>query len=713
MTRMPLPGDDLLRRALAPDAGLEPPAGLLASISADVRSTPQVRRPLLPPIRLPGFRLPGTPVVMPLAGRRLAWVLAAVALLLAIIGGALVGSALFGPQRAPLQPTGLVVINPGVGLVDRVVVDGAGVTWAVATGSVTRFDPASGDRRTWTAADDPVFSQPVIAPALAGGLWVLAGGAVRRFDGEGFLDRVPVEVESPMALVEAPGGDLWLTSWDAGLQRWDGRSWAAAPPGRPTEAVGFLAAMGPGDVWVANPGPGQAGEEGPANLGVSHLVDGAWVNYDAADAPQLGLATGAIERAADGSVWVTGDGGATGSNPGIARFDGTAWTTVPPPARMPWWLEAGPDGSMWTVISDASGGGVARWSDGTWRTFGVEDGVTSSVMGAVSVTPSGTYLGTSAGLLRFDGDRWSRAWPDATRRPSWTLVQEGQLAAVSATEAWAVDDTALWHWLDGAWEGPVIPAGFEGWTPSRISLAPDGALWVASGWGVAVLREGRWAVASRVAAERVAAAGDGSAWVGTGTPLVLHLVPAGDGYEATSLECPLQPFTMTVAPDGTLYLGDLVYSTATPGLARVVGGACERVPLATGGIQPAVTALVADPRGGVVLEALETLPEYPGGSPWRGRILRVVGREATVLSDEGEVAGTMRVGHVDGTGRVWRTPYDGDLGLLVLDGGRWLPLLTGVDLGGDVSVAPDGAVFFVSPGTVYRWLPDPEVVPVP
>jgi hypothetical protein len=712
MTRTILLTDALLREALTPADDVAPPVGVLAAIAGDVRTTPQARRRLVPLIGLPRVRLPGVPEALA-DSRRLGLVLGLVALLIALVGGAIVGAALLAPRRTPLNPTGLVVISEGIGLVDRVVVDGAGRTWAIAPGGVARFDAATGERRTWTAADDPAFSQAIVAPARAGGLWVLARGTIRRFDGEGFLDTMPSPVMNPTALVEAEDGVLWLSAWDAGLHRWDGRSWTAAPPGRPTDAAGFLAVMGPGDIWVANPGPGQAGEEGPANLGVSHLVEGSWVTYDATDAPQLALAIGAIERAADGSIWVTGDGGATGANPGIARFDGTAWTTVPPPEHMPWWLAAAPDGAMWTVTSDASGGGVARWTDGTWRTFGTADGVGAAEMGTVSVTPTGPYLGTATGLLRFEGDRWVPAWPDAAAGPMWTMPQDGQLAAISATEAWAVDDTALWHWTDGAWVGPVTPVGFEGWAPTRLALAPDGALWVASSWGVAVLRDERWAVASRVAAQRIAAGRDGSAWIGTDTPNVLHLVPVGGGYDATAIECPLQPWTMTVAADGTPYLGDLGYSTTTPGLARIVGDRCGQVALPADANQPAVTALVADPRGGVVVEGLETVPEHPGGGQWHGRLMRVVGDQSTVLIDEGEVTAGLRVRHVDVAGRVWRTPCDGDYGLWALDGARWVPLVHGANLDGAVSVARDGAVFVLAPGSLYRWLPDPELLPAP
>lgn len=712
MTRTPLLTDALLREALTPGPDTAPPAGILAAIAADVRATGQVRRPLVPSVGLSWVRLPVGPDAW--AGApRLGLVLALVALVLALVGGAIVGAALLAPARTPLNPTGLVVITEGTGPVDRVVVDGAGRTWAIGSGGVTRFDAATGERRTWTAADDPSFSGAVFAPARAGGLWVLAASTIRRFDGAGFLGSVPVTATSPVTLAEAEGGDLWLSTWDTGLQRWDGHAWAPAPPGRPTDAAGLLAVMGPDDVWVANPGPGQAGEEGPASLGVSHLVDGAWVTYDATDAPQLALAIGAIERAADGSIWVTGDGGATGANPGIARFDGTTWTTVPPPQRMPWWLAADPDGTMWAVTSDASGGAVARWSDGTWWTFGRDDGIISTQLGMPSVTPSGTYVGTQRGLLRFDGERWLRAWPDATAGPTRPLIPDGRLAAVSATEAWAADEAALWHWIDGAWSGPITPTGLEGLTPSQIALAADGALWVASDRGVAVLREGRWAVVSRDIATRIAAGRDGSAWVGGDTTRVTHLVPVGDGFTALRIECPLQPWTMTVAADGSVYLGDIGYSTATPGLARIVGDTCEQVPLPADGPQPAVTALVADPRGGVVVEGLETIPGYPGGDPWHGRLMRVIGSEATVLIDEGQVRAGLRVHHVDGAGRPWRTPFDGNLGVEVLDGGRWVPLLSHVNLDGALSVAPDGAVFFLAPGGVYRWLPDPALAPAP
>jgi hypothetical protein len=490
MSRSPVLTDALLREALAPDPDTMPPAGLLASIGDAIRATPQERAPF----RVPGLDHLGVwtgsqgPAWLA-ANRGLVLAAATVALLLALLGGALLGVGRQGIERTPLSPTGLARISSEWLPVDRVLPGRDGLLWAVSAGQIMRFDPATGERRSWTAADDAAFSQPIVAPSDAGGIWVLADGWARRFDGAGFVESVPVEAASPMELVPAPDGSLWLASWDLGLQRWDGRHWVAAPAGRPTDAVDVpLLVLGPGDVWVENPGPGRQGEEGPSSLGVSHLEDGAWVTYDATDAPQLAGPIGAIERAADGSIWVTQDPVMAGGD-GIARFDGSAWTTIEGPPTPAWWLEADPDGSMWAITSAADGTAtVARWTDGTWREYGPADGVESRQLGQVSVTPAGVYLGTAAGLLRFADGRWDAVWPadQAARGPDWTMPDLTEVIGVSADEVWAADGTDLWHWVDGAWERPLPSLGVAGalGTESPVVASRTGA-WTSPTWRAA------------------------------------------------------------------------------------------------------------------------------------------------------------------------------------------------------------------------------------
>ena len=344
------------------------------------------------------------------------------------------------------------------------------------------------------------------------------------------------------------------------------------------------------------------------------------------------------------------------------------------------------------------------------------------------MTPAGTFLGSADGLLRYSEGRWEPALPDGgpAEGPATTATFLADVIAISEREAWATDGTAVWHWVDGGWTRRDDVPALAGGSVTDLALAGDGSLWVATETAVVRLLDGRWAVAEEVGAQIIEAGQDGTAWA-TGIPFtastqaragipastVRHLVPDGAGFEVRRVDCPLSPAAMAIAGDGTVYLGDIGYSSVTPGLARVEGRSCEMVDLRTAGGPPAVTAVVPDPRGGVVVEALATLPEAPGGDPWHGYLLHVDGAEVSVITDLGEVDGSNRPQYVDGVGRVWLSRVVSKPGIEAVDGTRRARLLDGVDIAGPLSVAPDGSVFLIGFGGVYRWIPDEAAVTHP
>ena len=131
----------------------------------------------------------------------LAWALLLAALLAAMVAGMLVGSQLQqklpavvptqrpAPHAAALAPTGIDVLTSDPGAYGRIVEDGAGILWAREDGGrLVRFDPASGTARAWTVTDDAAFETTDIAPARDGGVWLLNGWTLRRFDGPVFGD---------------------------------------------------------------------------------------------------------------------------------------------------------------------------------------------------------------------------------------------------------------------------------------------------------------------------------------------------------------------------------------------------------------------------------------------------------------------------------------------------------------------------------------------
>ncbi len=383
--------------------------------------------------------------------------------------------------------TGIETLNAEV-TYDKVVVDGLGTFWAVGPGTVTRFDPAGGERRTWTITDDLGLAETMsTAPARDGGVWLWSRDGIRRFDGEPFQEMTPGppgwDRYSPAELAEAPDGSLWAATPEGGLVRWDGAAWKTAPAGRPTEGAMGLLVTPTGDVWVVDATPG---ESGPVSHGVSRLRDGRWTSFDAL---VLTVTPHTLAGSGDGAIWAT-------SNSGLARFDGDHWTYVEGPRGTLSALSVGSDGSAWVTGNQNTDPFVARLQDGTWTRYGLDQGLAGWPRGAVIAAPEGAFVGTAAGLYRLERDGWRSAWPDASgpgglRTPA---IVGPALVPVGADEAWALDERGVWHYLDGGWTGPLAPhapTGPGGATP--LAVAPDGAVWLRHGPGrLSVLRNGAW-----------------------------------------------------------------------------------------------------------------------------------------------------------------------------------------------------------------------------
>ncbi len=685
--------DAALEAMLARRARRGSPVGLADAAFAAVDATKPRRvrwlawpaRPAVPASWLPGRPSPG-----------LTWVLVAATLLLALLASALVGGANPRGPLTKLVPTGIDVLAPESGIYDRVLADGAGTLWAVGPGHLTRFDPETGARLTWTVADDAVFSDAVVARAREGGVWLWSGSSIRQFDGKEFRRTIAAPPGSgPAHLDEAPDGSLWAQSGDGGLHRWDGSAWVAAPPRRPSAQAGFLLVRGADDLWVAN-----AGDGGPAGAGISHLVAGRWVTYGPADSAILGGSIGAIAAVADGSIWVTKVPGASTVDHGIARFDGRSWTMIDDPGAPAWWLEAAPDGSVWAVVTaPANTLAVARYADGRWITYGTADGLYGTALGRVSVTPAGVFLGTDAGLFRFAGERWVPAWPNVAAGPGVEAWPGGgsspgdRLLAVSADEAWAADARGIWHFTEGAWQGPQEPGDLAGAVIRSLALAADGTLWAASDHGVAALRAGRWSTVSRQDSWAIRVGRDGTAWAGGPSTEIVGLRADGSAPPRT-VTCPNGAMFMAVASDGSVYVGQFGYS-GTPGLARFDGRTCEKVDPLGDGLGVDVVALAGDTGGGLVARL------FRGGGPWTSYLAQFDGARWTVLEEQAGVGSVTGDISVSPSGQVWRAGAAPASGIERFDGRGWIPVVAGVAASAPISIAPDGTVWF-SGGTAIQ-----------
>ncbi|HEY5628522.1 MAG TPA: hypothetical protein VIR16_03345, partial [Candidatus Limnocylindrales bacterium] len=167
----------------------------------------------------------------PIAGSpRAVWVLLVAALALALLGALAVGASLVRPIEPPARAMQITVVAgpEDWGLIPAVVGTGDEV-WFVPGSGLARYDPATGATRLWTAGDDLAFEGNVIARARDGGVWLaaLAGGPIRRFDGEHIRTTLePPSSGTAAALLETSDGSLWVSIEGSGLFRWSKGAWS-------------------------------------------------------------------------------------------------------------------------------------------------------------------------------------------------------------------------------------------------------------------------------------------------------------------------------------------------------------------------------------------------------------------------------------------------------------------------------------------------------
>ena len=146
---------------------------------------------------------------------------------------------------------------------------------------------------------------------------------------------------------------------------------------------------------------------------------------------------------------------ATGLN--LVQYHGRTWKAHD---KLVHNVVAGPDGAIWVNGWDGVQGSqyVAHFDGGDWTTYRTADSFVGPFL-VSAVTPDGRVWGTvpERGLAAFD----------RLAAPSGLAAPEGQT------------------WTDGAsWTFYALPAGLSDGASGPV-VAPDGALWISSGLGVA------------------------------------------------------------------------------------------------------------------------------------------------------------------------------------------------------------------------------------
>jgi len=564
-------------------------------------------------------------------------------------------------------PIGIDELRPAQQAYGTIVADGNGILWAhdYLGSRIVRYDPTTGSGLTWAVGYEAIQTTD-LAPARAGGVWLVGPRTLRRFDGTDIREVIEAPGEIGPA-TEARNGDLWaVTSAPDALIRWDGSSWSRLDVPRPdskpaSSSIEVVFVDAGGHPWIG----WTIQDEGNNATGLGWLAhhDGtAWITDDAGTTPPLGGRVWAITQASDAAMWV-----ATAA--GLARFDGTTWTDATdwPNTGYPGTLSVAvaPDGAVWAAGNDPGDAAFVRRFDGaSWTRYGTADGVPGGAPTTTVLPVAGDmYLGAGTGIYRLAGTRWERVWPTDAALTAPPAYPDGtRLLAISRDELWAAGEDGAWHFLGGSWTKESIDPDRPGGRVDDLAIAPDGTVWAAGANGVAYRRDGRWVVADSTSAGVITIDRDGTVWAaGPGSDCIWALRLTGTTWTHTpAARCP-----------SNLTIGGSVTSMAVDGRGTLWAGA--------GGFVVDALASYADGRW-ATYESFTGLPPTtdvtvlgiaPNGDPW-------------IAAESYEA---------DGSSWPWTAHFDGTA-WTVIRGPEGDAAAAAAGLG-DRAVAPDGTRFEV------------------
>jgi signal transduction histidine kinase/ligand-binding sensor domain-containing protein/ActR/RegA family two-component response regulator len=377
-----------------------------------------------------------------------------------------------------------------------------------------------GVKRLYRTADGlPTDRLRSIAFDSEGTLWIgTSGGGLVSFDGQRFVALTQAEGFPHHAVrfvLPDPAGGVWAATAGGGLAHVRGgviRTWGVEQ-GLPTDQLTALALDAHGALWIGTWGAGlsrmQAGrfstistEGGLAGEQLwSVLADregsvwvGTWVGglnrLRTRDFIVLGTPEGlpndnvrAVLHARDGSTWVTTAGG------GASRIAGGRISPVGT-------REGLPSDETSTLLEDREGaiwvatytGGVARLRNGTVEVFGAEQGLPSLDVRMLEQDSRGTiWAGTTAGLARFDGQRFARVTePGAPAEGAGTMIED------RAGTLWFGTADGLVRYRNGVFDRLTRKDGLlSNWVMS-LYVDETGAIWAGTnGEGLNRIKDGR------------------------------------------------------------------------------------------------------------------------------------------------------------------------------------------------------------------------------
>ncbi len=365
--------------------------------------------------------------------------------------------------------------------------DAQGTWWTGGSSGLKRR--AAGSSVNYRKADGLANDRvQTLAPDNKGALWVGTDGGLSRFEEEGLQvlstkDGLPGNIVT--RVVVAPDGSVWFTcpqndsnnSSDS-LCRYDGRSVTrfGREQGLGAGLIGGLHVDADGTVWVG--AGGNNGRGGWRTLPVT----GVWRSEGNQFAPldvSTGLSdlrVGAIQRAADGRLWV--------ASAYVAKvFDGRSSQVVSIPDYA-FTILPSTNGDVWVGMWN----GAFRWNERLLTAWSSTNELSGRVFAIAVATNGVTWFGTSSGLFR----------SETADSPPLRLEKRGLLSGA----VWSLlldRDGLLWIGTDNgvarfdgsAWSLLGESEGLPGRVVYAITQAADGAMWFATDGGLVRYRQNK------------------------------------------------------------------------------------------------------------------------------------------------------------------------------------------------------------------------------
>jgi ligand-binding sensor domain-containing protein len=306
------------------------------------------------------------------------------------------------------------------GLADNIMkdvyVDGDGTKWFGTVEGVTKFDGANWTTYNTSNSDLPHNSIYAITQDIDGNYWFGTGLGCAKFDGVNWTAYTDLAGGVIDAAVRGIGVDTMGRIWTAnnpnefgdpgGVSMFDGANWTNWDLDISTWQDNYLlciAVDGNNRVWAGT------------WLKWVYMYDGAtWTHYDSTNSGLLGQQVEAIEIERDTILWFANHkgSGATNSNSGVSKYDGTNWTNYTPD-------NSGLDeNQIFAIVIDTLNDiryfgtrvtGVSSFDGSIWKNYKTSNEPHSNWITAIDVSNSNdVFFGTDHyGVIIYDGVEWS------------------------------------------------------------------------------------------------------------------------------------------------------------------------------------------------------------------------------------------------------------------------------------------------------------------